>query len=157
MPKPKIDRVQLSQLLRRGKSQKEVAQFFGVTESAISRCKKEMNLSVVKNVALENAGRVVDKSLNVVDQLSKINEAANELLDDIEREPDLRLKAVSEIRGQLKRQHEILKSLHDIEAVQTFQVEVLNCIGQASPEVKNEIIRRLNEKRALRTAVRFDP
>ena len=59
MPKPKIDRIKLSQYLKSGKTQREIAQVFGVTESAISKARKELNLNVVKNVALENAGRIV--------------------------------------------------------------------------------------------------
>src|SRR5512143_3857653 len=81
MPPPKIDKIKLSQLLRSGKSGKEVAQVFGVTEGAISKARKELNISVVKNVALENAHKVVDKNLNAVEQLQKINDYANELLD----------------------------------------------------------------------------
>jgi len=38
-------------------------------------------VAVVKNVALESAHRVVDKHLNTIDQLQKINEYANEILD----------------------------------------------------------------------------
>ena len=81
MPKPKIDRVKLNQMLSAGKSQREVAQVFGVTEGAISKAKKELNISVVKSVALESAHRVVDKNLDAVSQLQKINENANEILD----------------------------------------------------------------------------
>ena len=62
MSKPKIDKVKLFQMLKAGKSQREIAQFFGVTEGGISKAKKELNLSVVKNVALENAHRVVGKN-----------------------------------------------------------------------------------------------
>ena len=85
MPKPKIDRVKLSQLLKRGKTQREVAQVFGVSEGAISKAKKELNISVVKSVALESAHRVVDKNLDAVAQLQKINKDANELLDVLMR------------------------------------------------------------------------
>ena len=81
MPKPIIDRVKLDQMLRRGKSQKELAQFFGVTEGAISRAKKELKINVVKAVALERAHEVADKNLNTIAQLQKINSYANELLD----------------------------------------------------------------------------
>jgi len=83
MPKPKIDRVKLNQLLKAGKSQREVAQVFGVTEGAVSKAKKELNLAVVKNVTLESAHKVVDKSLDAVAQLAKINKAANQLLDEL--------------------------------------------------------------------------
>ena len=61
MPKPKIDRLQLSKALRSGKPQKQVAQEFGVSEGAISKAKKELHISVVKNVALESAHMAVDQ------------------------------------------------------------------------------------------------
>ena len=191
MPKPKIDKVKLDQLLRVGKSQREIAQVFDVTEGAISKAKKELNIAVVKNVALENAGRIVDKNLNAVDQLQKINGYANELLDLLMRwgrgedealqilesqiryvkvngkeEPvkefklkdprELALKAMAEIRGQLKLQLEIFQTLYDMKAVEEFQSEVLETIGEASPDVRNAIINKLNKRRAIRSVIKFD-
>ena len=156
MPEAKIDKVKLSQMLRSGKAQREIAQVFGVTESAISKAKKELNLNVVKNVVLENAHRVVDKNLNAIDQLYKINEAANKLLDELEQKPDLKLRAMAEIRNQLRLQLDIFQSLYDMKAVQEFQDEVLTAIGDASPDVRDKIIRRLNEKRAIRSAIKFN-
>ena len=81
MPSSRIDRVKLNQMLRSGKSQRKIAQVFGVTESAISKAKKELNVTVIKNVALENAHRVVNENLDTVAQLRRINEDANEILD----------------------------------------------------------------------------
>ena len=156
MPNLKIDRVKLNQMLRAGKPQREIAQVFGVTESAISKAKKELRITVVKNVALENAHRVVDKNLNAIDQLYKINEAANKLLDELEQKPDLKLRAMAEIRNQLRLQLDIFQSLYDMKAVQEFQDEVLTAIGEASPDVRDKIIRSLNEKRAIRSAVKFN-
>jgi len=77
----KIDRIKLNQMLTSGKAAKECAKYFGVTEGAISQARKELNIAVVKNVSLERAHQVVDKNLNAVDQLQKINSYANELLD----------------------------------------------------------------------------
>ena len=68
-------------MLSSGKSQKEAAQVFGVIEGAISRAVKTLNIGVVKNVTLESAHKVVEKNLNTLDQLQKINTYANELLD----------------------------------------------------------------------------
>jgi len=193
MPKPKIDRVKLNQLLKAGKSQREVAQVFDVTEGAISKAKKELNLAVVKNVTLESAHKVVDKNLDAVAQLQKINTYANELLDlvmrwqrgDIEalwilesqvkevmkggkgkdvefvkeyrmKDPrEIALRAMAEIRGQLNLQLDIFKTLYDLEAVQEFQKEVLETIGEVDQYVRREIIERLKEKRAVRSITRF--
>jgi len=77
----KIDKAKLSQMLRSGNPQVKIAEYFGVTEGAISQAKRELNIGVIKNVALENAHRVVEKNLDAVGQLQKINDHANELID----------------------------------------------------------------------------
>ncbi|MEA2004300.1 MAG: hypothetical protein U9O53_05100 [archaeon] len=156
MPKPKIDKVKLNQLLRSGKSQREIAQVLDVTESAISKAKKELNISVVKNVALENAHNIVNRELDAVGQLHKINEEANRLLDDLEGKPGLKLKIMAEIRGQLRLQLEIFQALYDMKAVQEFQTEILQTIGEVDKNVRDKIIDRLNQKRAIRRSVKFD-
>ena len=156
MPEAKIDKVKLSQMLRSGKTQREIAQVFGVTEGAVSKAKKELNLTVVRSVALENAHRVVDKSLNAVDQLYKINEGANKLLDELEEKPDLKLRVMAEIRNQLRLQLDIFQSLYDMKAVEEFQREVLTSIGEVEPDVRKRIIQALNEKRAIRSAVKLN-
>jgi transcriptional regulator with XRE-family HTH domain len=190
MPKPKIDRVKLNRMLKAGKSQKEIAQVFGVSEGAISKAKKELNVAVVKNVAMENAGRIVDKNLNAIEQLQKINDYANEILDLLMRwnrgddealqvlesqvttkkvrvggqeefikelklkDPrELALKAMAEIRGQLNLQLEIFKTLYDLKAVEEFQKEVLQAIGDVSPHVRDRIINSLKEKCPVRQTI----
>ena len=151
----KIDKVKLSQLLRSGKSGKDCAKFFGVTEGAVSQARKELNISVVKTVALESAHQVVEKNLNAVDQLLNINRKANTLLEVAIRakDHDTTLKAMREIRGQLELQLEIFKTLYDVQAVADFQREVLTAIGEVDPDVRNLIINRLKEGRALRQSV----
>jgi predicted transcriptional regulator len=188
--KPKIDRIKLNRMLRDGKSQKAIAEAMGVSEAAISKAKKELNINVVKSVALENAHKVVDKNLDAVAQLQKINSYANELLDLLMRwnrgddealqilesqvrtvkvgkgkdaelitqykfkDPrSLALKAMAEIRGQLNLQLDIFKTMYDMAAVAEFQKEVLTAIGEEAPDVRNRIIQRLKESRALRQSV----
>ena len=155
MANGKIDKLKLSQLLRSGKSGKDCAKFFSVTEGAISQARKELNIAVVKSVALETAHQVVEKNLNAVDQLLNINRKANTLLElAIQAEDhDTTLKAMREIRGQLELQLEIFKTLYDIQAVADFQREVLTAIGEVDSGVRNLIINRLKEGRALRQSV----
>jgi hypothetical protein len=81
MPKPKIDLVKLDHLLRTGKSPKQAAEYFGVSQAAISKARKGLSVAVVKSTVLESAHKVVDKHLDTIGQLQKINENANELLD----------------------------------------------------------------------------
>lgn len=191
MAKPKVDVNKLSQMLRSGKSVKQCAKFFGVTPGAISQHKKNLHVGVVKNICMENAARVVDKNLNAVDQLQKINGYANELLDLCMRwqrgdnealqilegqvrhvrvngqdEPvkefkfkdprEIAMRAMAEIRGQLKLQLEIFQSLYDMKAVEEFQTEVLTAIGEVSVDVKQRIIGKLSQRRVLRRSIQFD-
>lgn len=142
---------------------------------------------------MENAHRVVDKNINAIDQLQKINNYANELLDLLirwnrgeddalqvlesqvkkvnvgtKKEPkwikeykfkdprELALKAMAEIRNQLKLQLEMFQALYDIKAVEAFQQEVLEAIGEEAPNVRDKIIYRLAQKQALRGALKFN-
>lgn len=188
MPKPKIDRIKLNEMLRSGKPQSEIAQFFGVTPGAITRAKQELNINVVRSLALERAHEVAQKNLDAIGQLQKINGYANELLDLLMRwnrgdeealqilesqvrkvkvrgseeevtgyrfkDPrELALKAMGEIRNQLGLQLDIFKTLYDVQAVADFQKEVLTAIGEVEPSVRDTIIKRLKEGRALRQSV----
>lgn len=158
MPKPKIDIVKLYQMLRSGKSVKQCAEYFGVTPPAISMAKKSLHVAVVKNVALESAHKVVDNSLDAVGQLKKINDRSNAIIDELSSSSEradkqLILKACAEIRGQLALELEILRSLHDMQAVAEFQREVLGAIGEVAPDVRNKIIQRLKERRAVRQSL----
>jgi len=80
---PKIDFNQLNRLVTQGKSTTEIAKIFSCTPGAVSQAKRKLNISVVKNVALENAHKVVSQNLDAVAQLQKINQAANQLLDEL--------------------------------------------------------------------------
>jgi hypothetical protein len=115
-----------------------------------------MHVGIVKNICMQNAHRVVEKNLNTIDQLFKINEEANKLLDDLEQKPEIKLKTMAEIRGQLKLQLEIFQTLYDFRAVETFQREVLETIKGVDINARNEIINRLSQGQALYKSLKFD-
>jgi hypothetical protein len=156
MAKPKVDIHKLNQMLRAGKSVKECSKFFECTPGAISQHKKKLHVGVVKNICMQNAHRVVEKNLNTIDQLFKINEEANKLLDDLEQKPEIKLKTMAEIRGQLKLQLEVFQTLFDFRAVEAFQREVLETIKGVDINVRNEIINRLSQGQALYKSLKFD-
>jgi len=68
----------------------------------------------------------------------------------------LALKAMSEIRSQLKLQLELYQALWDAQAIKDFQQEVLDVIGSVSPEHRAKIISGLAARRAIRSVVQFD-
>lgn len=184
-----------TQLLKRvdaGESFAQIAKDAGVTRQAIQKRVRLLRGKVTKVTATRKIKQIVDRKLDAVDQLQKINSRANELLDlcmawqrgdpealqilesqrttrfvrigDEEvpvdefkfKDPrELALKAMAEIRCQLKLQLEIFSTLYDMKAAAEFQEEVLTAIGEVAPDVRSKIIHSLNEKRAIRSAVRF--
>jgi hypothetical protein len=187
----KIDRKKLHDMLTghgtARKTQKECAAYFGVSEVAIWKAKKELNLAVVKDVTMEAGHRVVESHLDTVGQLQKINQKTNLILDGLMKEikkggaaedtrklREVALKASQEIRGQLSLQLEIFRTLYDVTAICQFQGEVIALISQAnkSPccegevvcakcgqkvDLRSLIIQRLKAARALRSGVTFKP
>ena len=165
MPKPIIDRVKLSQMLRKGKSQKELAQFFGVTEGAISRAKKELKINVVKAVALERAHEVADKNLNTIAQLQKINSYANELLDLLMRWSRGDNEALQILESQVKKvkvrgsEEEVteyrfkdprelaLKAMAEIRGQLNLQLDIFKTLYdvQAVAEFQKEVLTAIGE------------
>ena len=106
-------------------------------------------------------GRGDDAALQVLEsqRTTRTVRIGNEEIDVNEfrfKDPrELALKAMAEIRGQLKLQLEIFQALFDLKAAQEFQEEVLQAIGECAPDVRKQIIHRLNQRRAVRSAVRF--
>jgi len=158
MAQKKISFIELEQLVREGNNVSQIAQKLGVTKGAVSKALKKLNVAINKDLALRSAPEVVDRNIDAIDQLQKINDYANELLDLLMRMKDpreLALKAMAEIRGQLNLQLELFKCLYDIEAVKQFQEEVLGAINEVSPEVRDRILHKLTERRAIRSTIDF--
>jgi len=180
MPKLKFSDTKLKQLVNNGLNCTQIAKRLGVTKGAVSQRLKGLNLAASKEVALVRAAEVVRKELNTVVQLQKINDHANDLLDLLmgcvngdeaakkeavaklgpvgpgSKDPkELALKCMQEIRSQLKLQLEIFQALYDVQAIAEFQRSVLEEIKSVDPEVKNRLLQRLKDARALRSVVEF--
>ena len=194
MPKKTISIVELEKLVRQGNGVSAIAKKMGVTKGAVSKKLKALNVAVTKDVSLHHAGEIVERKINAIEQLQKINDYANELLDLLMRwnrgdevalqvlesqvarkkvrvgdkeelvrqykfkDPrELALKAMQEIRGQLNLQLDIFKTLYDMAAVAEFQKEVLEAIQNASPELRDQIVRNLQKARVVRSTLEFSP
>lgn len=159
-PHAKVNKEMLFRLLNQGKTVKECAKYFGVSPSAISQQKKLLTCDVTRQVSTKAASQIVSENLDMVTQLGDINRAAHRIVDDLSGNPELEdrqvvLKACAEVRKQLGLQLEILKSLHDFEAVAAFQEEVLTAIAEEAPHVRDKIVSRIQARRSIRDTVRF--
>jgi hypothetical protein len=164
----KISNVELQRMVEQGLHVSEIARKLKVTPGCVSKRLKALKVGVAQNINLHRAGELVEKKVNAIEQLQRINDHANELLDRamqvirgeaipdpqaMEPPQDIALKAMKEIRGQLKLQLEIFQALYDMTAVAEFQKEVLDAIGQAAPEVRREIVDNLQKRRIIRSTL----
>jgi len=101
--------------------------------------------------------KVVQELAIVVNKINEGNPAdvkeITKLVKQIISDKNTALKACQEIRGQLSLQLDIFKILYDVDAIASFQREVLDAIAEVSPEVRNKIINNLKKRRALRSSV----
>lgn len=193
MRSPKINNRKLLQLIDKEKvSQTMAAKELGVSRQAVSKRLQELRGKTTKVVVVKKIEAVVAQKIDAMEQLTKVNNYANEILDLLMRwnrgdaealqvlesqvstkkvrvgdqeefvkefkfkDPrELALKAMAEIRCQLKLQLEIFQTLFDLTAVQEFQNAVLESIKEVDPKVRDAIIDKLNSKRAIRQAVKF--
>jgi DNA-binding transcriptional ArsR family regulator len=180
MAQRKISNAELERLVKQGNGVSKIARILKVSKGTVSRRLKALNMGIAKNVTLHHAGEIVKREINAAEQLLKINQTANELLDllmacmngdeKIKQEAmekvapllgpksgplDAAVKIKAEIRQQLKLQLEIFQTLYDMQAVADFQREVLEAIGDASLEIRDRIIRNLKERSAIRSTLEF--
>lgn len=81
MPRRKISLNEIGRLFAEGKGVVEIGKLTGFTKGAMSRALKRLHPNIAKAVALNHADEVVEKELNALEQMQKINANANELLD----------------------------------------------------------------------------
>jgi predicted DNA-binding protein (UPF0251 family) len=149
------DRELLRLIDRQGMCQSEAAKALGVSRQAVSQRIQELRGKTTKVVVSKKIEEIVDRKIDAIEQLQKINQEANRLLDELDQNPELKLKIMAEIRGQLKLQLDLFEALFNLQAAEEFQNTVLKVIAEVDPNVRNEIIRRINEERSIRSAVRF--
>lgn len=164
----KIDKAELNRMLREGKTQKEAAQYFGVTESAISIAKKSLKNTFVRTVALEKANEIVEADLDMMAQLRKVNRAINEELDQAKEEiakansqdkrslQEIIIKLAAEVRKQLETALRMVEVWDEHKLWLELREEVLNVLDEMQPGTRNEAIRRLKERKILRGLVQLD-
>ena len=158
MPEQKINDRKLIRLIDIDLlSQSEVARKLGVSRQAVSKRLLDLRGKTTRAVVVKKVKQVVDQKIDAISQLHNINKKANELLAVAETEDDRHtiLRCMAEIRAQLDLQLKIFATLYDLQAAEEFQNTVIEAIGEASTDVRDRIIQRINAKRAVRSAVKF--
>jgi len=173
----------LFKLIQEGKSQREAAALLGVSEAAVSKRLKGVQVSVNKHVALFAAPQVLARQLSTAEQLDAIGRQARNLLEltnrcmhgDPYNDPDARearqklvrlsgpkrdlLAFIVAMQGELRKQLEfdfnMRKEIYNLRQVQDFQEVVLAEIKNCAPEAAQRIVSRLTEIQATRSSLDF--
>ena len=179
----KIDQEMLiKQLVELGWKQSTSADFFAVSQAAVSKAKKRIDLAVSKDVALFSAPKMIDAKLSLADQLEALGKQCRELLEMVHvvlhgdpasqdyRDSQTKLRRLAgqkrdlggfliqlqaELRKQLEFVFKMQSEIYSLKKVEEFQSIVLEEIQNAAPEVQQRIVSRLTEINAARSALDF--
>jgi len=177
----KIDLEKMRKLLQQGRSQRQIAREFNVSDSAISQRMKNLNVDLAKNVQLESAHAIVLNTIDCAASINQINQDATYLLNLLMawirgegwaikllkkheeagtkikfQDPKiLAVKLMEQIQRQLRLQIEILNSVSNFGAVADFQRQVIDIVGELDIETRKKFVNRLKEKKYLRSSARL--
>ncbi|MGE4469352.1 MAG: hypothetical protein AB7D47_04380 [Desulfovibrio sp.] len=177
----RIDQDLLVELVvRREWTQRRAAEFFGVSESAVSKAMRRMRLAVNRDVAMRSAPKLLEAQLEGGDRLSGLVRQVEELLallrlvidgDQSNREVfeartklrrlagpkanlgDFAVKLLSEARKQLEFVFSMQREIYSLRRTEEFQEIVMSEVGKADPETQRRIVNRLVEVHALRSSL----
>lgn len=165
MGRRKILLDEIGRLFAEGKGVSEIAKRTGFTKGAISKALKRLNINATKSVTLYHAGEVVKKELNAVEQLQKINDSANELLDLLMRWSRGDNEALQILESQVRKvrvrgsEEEVteykfkdprelaLRAMAEIRGQLNLQLEIFKALDdhQAVAEFQREVLEAIGE------------
>ena len=147
----------LLDLVDEGLTYAEIGDRYGISKQAVFKRARKLKGVMTAATCTEGARQLVEHRLDVMGQLKDINVRSLVLLETAESEQDREgaLKAIGEIRQQLKLAGDLMAMVADLRAVEEFQKTVLTCIAEEAPNVQEKIVARLNREHALRSAVGY--
>jgi hypothetical protein len=167
MAERKIDPIALQKLFEAKLTGREIAEKLGVSPGAVSKNLKALGLAKTEDVVMRAATKIHNRKLDAMAQLQKINQAIDKELEHIQEElkgsngparrelQEAQIKHTAEIRKQLALLLDIGKALYNVEEVAAFQKICLEEIGNESPECRNRILRKLQQRRSTSGLVGF--
>jgi len=165
MPQRKVDLTKLDQLIKAGKSPKEIAEFFHVSEVAVWKARKKLGLTIVSTLTPEATNKIIESDLDLIARMRKLVQVVNEQLKEAEKDilkatgqekrstQELLIKIVSEARKQVETVLHVGQVWYTHQAYGDFLEEVSNYIDQMSPGAKQRILEGLQKRQALRSSL----
>ncbi len=150
-----INDTKLLRLIDQGLTQVQTAKELGVSKQAVHARLRTLRGRTTYAIAAAKVSRMVNSKIDAVEQLKIINARAHDLLKKAEDDAPISVKLMAEIRNQLRLQLDIYEMLYSLQGAAEFQESVLEVLEEANPNLRKKVISKLNEKSALRSALRF--
>ena len=161
----KISNIELEEMVRQGLGVSKIARELGVTKGAISKRLKALSVAINQRVVLHDAGEIIEKKLDAIAQLQKINDYANELLDLLMRWNRGDEEALQILEGQVRKvkvkgsEEEVteykfkdprelaLKAMQEIRGQLALQLEIFRALYDmtAVVEFQKEVLESIKE------------
>jgi AcrR family transcriptional regulator len=152
-------------LVREGFGVSEIARKVGVSKGTVSKRLKALKVAITKNVTLHDAGKIVERKLDTIEQLQKINDYANELLDLLMRWNRGEQEALQILESQVRKikvrgqEEEVteyrfkdprelaLKAMQEIRGQLALQLEIFQALYDMSAvaEFQKEVLETIRE------------
>jgi len=150
------DRKLLRLIDRENMSQSQAARKLGVSRQAVSKRLQELRGRQTRIVVSKKLEQAVDRKLDAMGQLAEINKKTLGLLDEAEKDAELSLKCIAEIRQQIKLAADIYQTMYSVQVVNEFMEIVTETLRNVDPDVYKEFRRRINQNRTLRSSIKFN-
>jgi len=163
----------IATLLEEGKKPKVIAEIVGCSVQNVYNRIRIMGEYVKKGISTEHAVVIARKQIDFANQLLKVAESADRLLDELSEalrtkeqhlelaenietkvairqggraDQEMLLKTISEIRNQVTIWHNIRKDLFSMQQVSEAFNEIIEVIGELEPDARAKIVKRLRQK-----------
>lgn len=159
MGRNKIDLEKLHELLRNGKSLKEIAVFFGTSPVGVWKARKRLKVNIVKNLTPEATHKIIESDLDLMARMRTLSQVVNQQLEEAQKdilkatEPkekraiqEVLVKLAGEARKQVQTVLEIGQIWYSHKAYAEFREGLLDYLEQMSPGARARIMRGLEEK-----------
>ena len=147
----KLTEDDLKDLLEKGVPQGHIARLYNVSQAYVSHRMKMMEQRLTKtSMAVAVVATTVTSMWDTKNAAEQNYQRCLDLLDECETATE-RTRVLGEIRQHLQFGVQVVETLFTVQETKDFMNEVLDVIGQLDPDARNTIIRRLAEKRTLRS------
>jgi hypothetical protein len=162
MAKKKIDLTQLDQLIKDGKSAKEVQEFFRVSPVAIWKARKRLGLTIAKTLTPETTQRIIEGDLDFLGRMRKLTQTINDQLKKAEADvltstgaekrafQEIVIKLASEGRKQIETVLHVAQIWYSHRALADFMEETSDYLDDLSPGFRKRVMEGLQQRHALR-------